>query len=115
MTPAGLCTAFDLHLQPDGAYEHDSVYSAAFQCSGPTGELHILLYTDDRLLASFPLRFDPEPGLTHMTIFPAVGVEVSCDIECDAAVACDADAVSESDVFEYVVTVDRVVCGTDLL
>ncbi len=102
--PRGLCTTYDFHLQPHGRYEHDSVYSAEYRCCGEEGRLHMLMYTDDRLLATFPLRLDPEPGLTHLTVFPAAGVELSCDVECDP------DAEWGNGVYDFAVTVDGIVC-----
>ena len=99
----GRVTAYDFCLQPDGSYQHDSVHSAAFECSGATGHLTMLMYTEAQLLSTFPLEFHPDPGLFHLTIFPTVGVEVSCEVECDP------DPEAEGDSYDFIVTVDSIV------
>ena len=36
----GLAEGFAFHRQPDGTYEHDSVYPAAYACNGHEGEMN---------------------------------------------------------------------------
>ena len=76
----GLAEGFAFHKQPDGAFEHDSVYPAAYACNGREGEMKMLVFDNGRLLKEFQMKFAPDIGSGPVMVFPAVGIIVHCDV-----------------------------------
>lgn len=77
-----LSESYKLHLQPDGSWQHDSVYPAVFTLAAPSGAIQMILFKDRAPVHIFRMRFGPETvGQGAITCMPCKGVELECEVQ----------------------------------